>query len=117
MNAALDVEIGPATVGTVVGAAGVLFLLEPVVGPIPVGGLRVRSVALSAVFLAIGFLLGAVVFSRRGRRLFAASHAVFGVAWAATVLGTATGSGILFVGGIVLMVAGCGFLVTQARDL
>ncbi|WP_436907606.1 hypothetical protein [Halosimplex marinum] len=116
MSAALDLEAGPVAVGALVGLAGVTFLLEPLVGPLPVGGLRVRPVALSAVVLAAALLLGAVVFYRRGRRLFALAHGVFGLAWASVVLGTATGNGVLLVGGVVLVIAGCGFLVGQARE-
>ncbi|WP_135365238.1 hypothetical protein [Halosimplex halophilum] len=116
MSAALDLEVGPVAVGALVGLAGLTFLLEPLVGPLAVGGLRVRPVALSAVVLAAALLLGAAVFYRRGRRLFALAHAVFGLAWTGIVLGTATGSGTLLVGGVVLVIAGCGFLVTQARE-
>ena len=116
MRTALEIEAGPAAVGSLVGAAGLLFLLEPFVGPVPVGDLGVRPVALSAVVLALGLGLGAIVFYRRGRRLFAFAHGVFGVAWAGVVLGTATGSGAVLVGGVVLVVAGCGFLVGQSRD-
>ena len=116
MKTALEIEAGPAAVGSLVGVAGLLFLLEPFVGPVPVGDLGVRPVALSAVVLALGLGLGAVVFYRRGRRLFAFAHGVFGVAWAGVVLGTATGSGAVLVGGVVLVVAGCGFLVGQSRD-
>jgi hypothetical protein len=116
VKTALEIEAGPAAVGSLVGVAGLLFLLEPFVGPVPVGDLGVRPVALSAVVLALGLGLGAVVFYRRGRRLFAFAHGVFGVAWAGVVLGTATGSGAVLVGGVVLVVAGCGFLVGQSRD-
>ena len=116
MRTALEIEAGPAAVGSLVGVAGLLFLLEPFVGPVPVGDLRVRPVALSAVVLALGLGLGAVVFYRRGRCLFVFAHGVFGVAWAGVVLGTATGSGAVLVGGVVLVVAGCGFLVGQSRD-
>jgi len=116
VSTALDVEAGPAAVGTLVGVAGLLFLFEPLVGSVPVGDLRVRPVALSAVVLALALGLGAVVFYRRGRRLFAFAHGVFAVAWAGIVLGTATGSGAFLVGGVVLVIAGCGFLVGQSRD-
>ena len=54
MGASLDFEPGPVAVGLVVGLGGVCFLLEPVVDPVPVGGLVVRPVALSAVALAAG---------------------------------------------------------------
>lgn len=73
-----------------------LFLLTPVVKPVAVGSLRVSTVALSAVVLALGLSLGTGVFARRGRQLFALAHGVFAVAWA-------------------LLVAGAGFLVSQQR--
>jgi hypothetical protein len=115
VSASLDPEPGPVAVGLVVGLGGLLFLLEPVVDPVPVGGLVVRPVALSAVALACGFSLGAVVFYRRGRRLFALAHAVFGVAWAGLVVGTLVGAGWLVVGAVVLVVAGIGFLAERSR--
>lgn len=114
MTETLDLEPGPAAVGTLLGLGGLCFLLEPVVDPVPVGGLAVRPVALSAVALAAGFTLGAVVFYRRGRGLFALAHAVFGVAWTALVVGTATGSGVVLVGGVVVVIAGCGFLAGES---
>ena len=115
MRETLDLEPGPVAVGLVVGAGGLLFVLEPVVDPFSVGDLVVRPVALSAVALAAGFSLGAVVFYRRGRRLFAFAHAVFGVAWAGLVVGTLVGAGWLVVGAVLLVVAGVGFLLDQGR--
>lgn len=111
----LDVEPWPAVVGLLVGAGGLLFLLEPLVGPVAFGPVRARPVALSTVVLAVGFCLGAPVFYRRGRRLFAVAHGVFGLAWAAVAVGTALRSGTLVVGAVVLVVAGAGFLLAQAR--
>jgi hypothetical protein len=113
--AALDPEPGPAVVGLLVGAGGLLFLLEPVVGPVAIGSVRARPVALSTLFLAAGFCLGAPVFLRRGRRLFGIAHGVFGVAWAGIALGTAVRSERLVVGAVLLVVAGSGFLLTRAR--
>jgi len=112
----IDFETGPAAVGALVGLAGLLFLLEPVVDPVPVGAVRVRPVALSAVVLAVGLSVGAVVFARRGRRLFALAHAVFGAAWTGIVLGTVLGSGPVLVGGVLLTIAGAGFLVERRRE-
>lgn len=111
----LDVEPGPAAVGTLVAAAGALFLLEPFVGPVGLGGLRARPVALSAVVLSGGFGLGAVVFSRRGHSRFAVAHAVFGLAWVGVVAGTAVGSGLVVVAAVLLVVAGSGTLLAGAR--
>ena len=113
---ALDIEPWPAIVGLLVGAGGLLFLLEPVVGPVALGPVRARPVALSAVVLATGFCLGAPVFLRRGRRLFGVAHGVFGLAWAGVAVGTAIRSGTLVLGAVLLVVAGTGFLLAQARD-
>jgi hypothetical protein len=111
----IDIEPWPAVVGLLVGLGGLLFLLEPVVGPVAIGSIRARPVALSAVVLAIGFCLGAPVFLRRGRRLFGIAHGVFGLAWAGVAVGTAARSGTVVVGGVLLVVAGSGFLFTRAR--
>jgi len=115
MSASLEFEAGPMAVGTLVGLAGLLFLLAPVVDPVPIGGLDVSVVALSAVVLTLGFALGTVVFARRGRRLFAMAHGVFAVAWALLVLGPLVGNENLLWAGVVVLVAGVGFLVSQAR--
>ena len=112
----LDIEPGPAVVGLVVGVGGLLFLLEPLVGPVAIGSVRARPVALSTVVLAAGFCLGAPVFLRRGRRLFGLAHGIFGVAWAGVVVGTAARSGTIVVGAVLLVVAGAGFLVVRARQ-
>ncbi|MFC6757277.1 MULTISPECIES: hypothetical protein [Haloarcula] len=111
----LELEAGPAAVGSLVGLAGILFLAAPVVAPVPIGGLRVSPVALSAVVLTAGFALGTVVFALRGRRLFAMAHGVFAVAWALLVAGPLFGNGDLLLAGVVVLVAGVGFLVSQAR--
>lgn len=116
VTSALDIEPGPAVVGLVVGLGGLLFLLEPVVGPVAIGSIRARPVALSAVVLAAGFCLGAPVFLRRGRRLFGVAHGIFGVAWAGIAIGTAARSGTVVVGAVLLVVAGAGFLVVRARQ-
>jgi hypothetical protein len=113
---ALDIEPGPAVVGLVVGVGGLLFLLEPLVGPVAIGSVRARPVALSTVVLAAGFCLGAPVFLRRGRRLFGLAHGIFGVAWAGVAVGTAARSGTIVVGAVLLVVAGAGFLVVRARQ-
>lgn len=115
-DAALDVEAGPAAVGVVVGVGGLCFLLEPLVGTVALGGVRVRPVALSVVVLAVGFCLGAVVFRRRGHRRFALAHAVFGLVWIGFGVGTAVRSGPVVVGAVVVAVAGAGFLIARARD-
>lgn len=114
-SATLDVEFGPSVVGLLVGAGGLLFLVDPLVGAIALGPIRARPVALSTVVLGVGFCLGAGVFGRRGHRLFAAAHAVFGLAWLGVGVGTALGSGPLVVGAVLPVVAGAGWLVAQTQ--
>ena len=116
VGSSLDVEFWPAVVGGLVGLGGVLFLLEPVVGPVAIGPVRARPVALSTVVLAAGFCLGAPVFLRRGRRLFGIAHGVFGLAWGGVAVGTATRSGAVVIGAVLLVVAGSGFLLARARS-
>ncbi|WP_254272070.1 hypothetical protein [Haloarcula marina] len=116
MTVTPEFELGPMAVGVLVGLAGLLFLLAPVVDPVAVGGGAVSVVALSAVVLTAGFSLGTVVFARRGHRLFAIAHGVFAVAWVLLVLGPLLGVGDLLVAGVVVLVAGIGLLVTLARD-
>ena len=112
----VDIEFGPGVVGVGVGVSGLLFLLDPVVGVIAAGGVRVRPVALSSVAFACALCLGAVVFLRRGHRLFGIAHAVFGVAWAGVAVGTALRLGTVVVGAVLLVVAGSGFLLSRARE-
>jgi len=109
----IEFEAGPVAVGSLVGLSGLLFLVTPVVDPVPVGGLLVSTVALSAVVLTAAFTLGTVVFARRGRRLFAMAHGIFAVAWALLVAGPLLGEGDLLLAGVVVLVTGVGFLVSQ----
>ncbi|PYZ03211.1 hypothetical protein C8039_17735 [Halogeometricum sp. wsp3] len=106
---------GPVAVGTLVGLSETLFSLRQS-EPVAVGSLRVSTVALSAVVLTLGFALGTVVFARRGRRLFAVAHGVFAVAWALLVLGPLLGQEALLLAGVVVLVAGAGFQVSQSRE-
>jgi len=110
-----DLDPGPLATGAVVGLAGVLFLLQPVVGPVALGSLRMQPVALSAVLLAVGMGVGAVVYLRRGDRLVGGAHLVGAVGWGAVVLGTATASGPLLFGGVFVLVGGALALVYQSR--
>ncbi|WP_222844838.1 hypothetical protein [Haloplanus rubicundus] len=115
LPSSFDFEFGPAVVGLLVGAGGLLFLVDPLVGAVALGPVRARPVALSTVALGAGFCLGAGVFYRRGHRLFAAAHAVFGLAWLGVAVGTALGNGVVVVGAVLLVVAGAGWLVTRTR--
>ncbi|MFB6255538.1 MAG: hypothetical protein ABEH58_02230 [Haloplanus sp.] len=106
VGATLDLEPGPTLVGLVVGAGGLLFLVDPLVGPVAVGSAEVRPVAISTVVLGVGFGLGAPVFLRRGHRLFGIAHGVFGLAWIGVAVGTAFGLGGVVGAAVFLAVAG-----------
>jgi hypothetical protein len=108
------VEPGRIAVGLLVGLAGLLFVLQPVTGPIALGSVRFQPAALSPVVLAAAFSLGFVVFYRQGYRLFAVAHAVFAVALLGLLVGVATGRDGFLLVGVVALVAGAGWLVTQA---
>lgn len=103
-------------VGGLVGLAGVLFLLEPVVDPLVVDRVRLRPVVLSAVVFAVALWVGGVVFLVRGRRAVGIGHAGSALGWILVVVATATGSGpVLLAGGAVI--AGTAlFLASQATD-
>ncbi|MFT4923570.1 MAG: hypothetical protein ACI8XM_002797 [Haloarculaceae archaeon] len=108
-----QVDLGPALVGAVMALAGVLFLAEPFVDPIPVGGVEVPVVALSFVALAVALDLGAVVFYRRGQRAAWQAHGVAGLGWSLLVLGPLFGSVLVMWLGIAVVVGGGAFLVVE----
>jgi len=103
-----------AAVGTVVGLAGLLFLADPLVGPVSLGGVAVRPFVLSAGVLGVGFALGAVLFGRQGRRTVARVHGVGAVVWLALFAGASVGSPTLVVAGVVLVAAGALTLGAEA---
>jgi hypothetical protein len=107
------VDWGSVAVGSLVGLAGLCFLAEPVVGPLAVGGLRIRPIALSTLFLALGFGLGGVVYLRRGQWLIGVAPAVGAVGWGLLALAPAVGSGTALVLGLAVVVGGSVALVVQ----
>ena len=108
-----ELDPWPVAVGVLVGLAGLFFLLEGVVEPVPVGGFRVRPVALSAVLLALGLDLGAVVFLKRGRRLVGLAHAIGGAGFTALVVAVAFDSGTLAVSAVLVLGGGVLFLTYE----
>lgn len=108
-------DYGSLGVGLLVGLAGLLFLLEAVVEPVPVGRFRVRPVALSAVSLALGLDLGAVVFLGQGRRLAGLAHAIGGAGFTALVVAVAIDSGTLAVSAVLVLGGGVLFLVYEVH--
>jgi len=108
-------DYGSVAVGLLVGLAGLLFLLEGVFDPVPIGGLRIRPVALSAVLLALGLDLGAVVFLGQGRRLVGLAHAIGGAGFTALVVAVAIDSGTLAVSAVLVLGGGVLFLVYEVH--
>ncbi|PSP95478.1 hypothetical protein BRC91_02180 [Halobacteriales archaeon QS_4_62_28] len=108
------VEPGRIVVGLLTGIAGLLFVLQPLTGPIALGSVAVHPAALSPVVLATGFTLGAVVFCRQGYWLFAFAHAVFAIALLALLVSVSTGSDLFLLVSVAALVAGSGWLITQA---
>ena len=108
-----ELDFWPVAVGVLVGLAGLFFLLEGVVEPVPVGRFRVRPVALSALLLALGLDLGAVVFLKRGRRLIGLAHAIGGAGFTALVIAVAIDSGTLAVSAVIVLGGGVLFLTYE----
>lgn len=102
-------------VGSVVGVAGMLFLAQPFVGDVRVGGAPIPAFVLSAGVLGLGFGIGAIGFARRGRGRLSAGHAVGALAWLALFVGGSVGSEVLVVAGVVLIVAGALALADSLR--
>ena len=108
-----ELDFWPVAGGVLVGLAGLFFLLEGVVEPVPVGRFRVRPVALSALLLALGLDLGAVVFLKRGRRLIGLAHAIGGAGFSALVIAVAIDSGTLAVSAVIVLGGGVLFLTYE----
>jgi hypothetical protein len=108
-------DAGGIVVGAVIGLAGAFFLAQGFVEWIAVGAYRVRPLALSAVAMAAGFLLGGGVFLRQGRRLLGIGHGGMGVGWALLIVATATGNGLALVGSVAAIVGTAFFLVAESR--
>lgn len=104
----------PAVIGSCVAVGGALFLAEPYVDPLPVGGVGVPAVLLSVVVVAGGLLFGCVAFLRRERWRLGLAHGVGGVGWTLVALGTVVPSGVLLLAGFAVLVGGCVGLVAMA---
>lgn len=106
---------GRLLVGGGMALAGALFLAQPLVDPVALGGVRVAPFALSAVVLAVALDAGAVVFYRRGERTAALAHGVAGLGWSLVVSGPVLGSGAVLFLGLAVVVGGAVFLVFETR--
>jgi len=112
-----ELDPAPLVVGAFMALAGVLFLAEPFVQPIPVDGVSIPVAALSFVALALALDLGAVLFYWQGDRTAALAHGVAGLGWTLVILGPMVGSNVLWLLGLAVIVGGAVFLfVEMARD-
>lgn len=109
-----QVDPAPAVVGTLMALAAALFLVEPLVDPISLGGEAVPVVAFSFVALAVALDAGAVLFYWQGERTAAAVHGVAGAGWTLLVLGPAVGSGPVWFLGLAVVIGGAVFLFVEA---
>jgi hypothetical protein len=107
----------PAVIGVAVGVGGLLFLAEPFVEPVPVGGLRLPAAFLSVLFVGAGLLFGCSVYLRRGRWRLGVAHGVGGAGWTFVAVGTVLRSGPLLLVGLAVLVGGCVGLVAMVSRL
>jgi len=112
-----ELDPAPLVVGGFMALAGLLFLAEPFVQPIPIDGVPVPIAALSFVTLALALDLGAILFYWQGERTAAIAHGVAGLGWTLVIFGPMLGSNALWLLGLAVVVGGAVFLfVEMARD-
>jgi hypothetical protein len=108
-----ELDPAPLVVGAFMALAGVLFLAQPFVAPIPLGGVAVPIAAFSFVALAVALDLGAVLFYWQGDATAARVHGVAGLGWTLLVVGTALGGGLLWLLGLAVVIGGAVFLFVE----
>lgn len=109
-----SVDAAPLIIVACLGAGGLLFLADPLVGPIEVFGVEFRTLVASAIVIAAGLLVGSSVYIRRGRRILGYVHAFGGLGWVLVVLGTLLDSPPLLVAGAITLVVGAVAIVVLA---
>jgi hypothetical protein len=112
-----DLDPVSVVVGTIVGLAGILLLLQPSIRVVDVFGTRVPTFVLSAGVLSLGFAVGAPVYLRRGYRLRGIAHAVGAAGFGALFFAAGFGSLALLWLGLAVVLGGVLFLVAETRNL
>lgn len=112
-----DLDPASVVVGTLVGLAGVLLLLQPVVRSISVLGTQVPTFILSTGVLALGFAVGAPVYLRRGYRLRGIAHLIGAAGFGSLFFAAGINSLTLLWVGLAVVIGGSLFLVVEARGL
>ncbi|MFC7176039.1 hypothetical protein [Halosegnis marinus] len=112
-----DLDPASVVVGSIVGVAGILLILQPSVRVVDVFGTRVPTFVLSSGVLALGFAVGAPVYLRRGYRLRGIAHAVGAVGFGGLFFAAGFGSLALLWLGLAVVIGGVLFLVAGTRNL
>lgn len=112
-----DLDPVSVVVGSIVGLAGVLLLLQPSVRVVDVFGTRVPTFVLSSGVLALGFAVGAPVYLRRGYRLRGIAHAIGAVGFGSLFFAAGFDSLTLLWLGLAVVIGGVLFLVAETRNL
>lgn len=112
-----DLDPASLVVGTIVGVAGLLLLLQPTVRVVTVLGTRVPTFVLSSGVLALGFAVGAPVYLRRGLRLRGIAHLIGAVGFGALFFAAGFDSLALLWLGMAVVIGGALFLVAETRNL
>jgi hypothetical protein len=108
-----EVDPAPLVVGAFMALAGVLFLAEPFVPPLALGGTAVPVAAFSFLALAVALDLGAILFYWQGERTAAMVHGVAGLGWTLLMLGPALNSGAIWLLGLAVVIGGAVFLFVE----
>jgi hypothetical protein len=108
-----ELDPAPLVVGGFMALAGLLFLAEPFVQPIPIDGVPIPVAALSFIALALALDLGAVLFYWQGDRTAALAHGVAGLGWSLVILGPMVGSGVVWLLGLAVVIGGAVFLFVE----
>ncbi|WP_255148731.1 hypothetical protein [Halorarius halobius] len=112
-----EVDPASAVVGTLVGIAGLLLVLQPSVRAVSLFGTQVPTFVLSAGVLSLGFAVGAPVYLRRGYRLRGLAHAVGAVGFGALFFAAGFRSLLLLWLGLFVVIGGVLFLAAETRRL
>lgn len=112
-------ELDPVSivVGTIVGVAGVLLLIQPSVRVIEVFGTRIPTFVLSSGVLSLGFAVGAPAYLRRGYWLRGVAHAIGAVGFGGLFFAAGSGSLLLLWAGLAVIIGGVLFLAAESRKL
>lgn len=106
-----EVDRAPIVIVGCLGIGVALFLANPFVEPLTIGGVEIDLMVLAAAVFALGLLAGSGAYIRQGRLRLGVVHAVGAVGWLLLVIGTAFSSTAALVAGGGVLVLGAVLLV------